>query len=366
MKQPDSKVFIVDDEPSLRKTFQAFLAREGYDIELFENGAHVLATLEEYLPDAILLDVMMPEIDGFEVCRRIKNNPEWQHIPVVLVTALDTREALLEGFEAGADEFLIKPVRGQELRVRIRSMLRTKHYMDDLKDNVRMREELTNLIVHDMNNPLASLLMYSELVKRHKPDAEKCWEYVGKIQLQARRVESLVNDMLLEAKIAHNMLILNREVVNMNQFIRDTRKNHGDVAKLKDIDFIIETPADEIFFSVDANLFRRVIDNLMSNALKFAPPKSKLILKAEVPLEELDFSSNGYQARIKVIDEGPGISDENKEMIFDKFSMADLKKSGASGFGLGLSFCKMAVEAHDGRIYVTDNHPHGTTFIVEV
>lgn len=364
MNQPESRVFIVDDEPSIRKTFQAFLAREGYDIELYENGMHLLTALEKSLPDAILLDVMMPEIDGFEVCRQIKGNPDWQHIPIVLVTALDSREALLKGFDAGADEFLIKPVRGQELRVRIRSMLRTKHYMDELKDNVRMREELTHLIIHDMNNPLAALLMYSELIARQKPDAEKCWEYVSKMQFQGRRLESLVNDMLLEAKIANNKLILNREVVNLNQFVKDTRKNHGDVAKLKDIDFVIETPKDEVFFSVDSNLFRRVIDNLMSNALKFAPPKSKLVIRAESAQDDMD--GGKYHARIKVMDEGRGISDRNKKMIFDKFSMADLKKSGASGFGLGLSFCKMAVAAHDGRIYVTDNHPRGSVFIVEV
>lgn len=121
-----ARVLIVDDEPYARTTLEALLIPEGYTLAFAADGREALERLDAFQPDTILLDVMMPEMDGFSMCRQLKARKQWQHIPVILVTALDGKENLVRGLEAGADEFLTKPVNGLELRARVRSMLRVK------------------------------------------------------------------------------------------------------------------------------------------------------------------------------------------------------------------------------------------------
>jgi len=133
------KILIVDDESAARQMLEALLFRDGYNLAFAANGAEALAQLEEFEPDAILLDVMMPHMNGFEVCRRLKADTRWQHVPVILLTALDSKAALVSGFDAGADDFLGKPVNSLELRARLRSMLRIKAQYDALE---KQRREL--------------------------------------------------------------------------------------------------------------------------------------------------------------------------------------------------------------------------------
>ena len=120
------RILVVDDESSARNTLEAFLFGEGYDLAFAASGPEALARLDELVPDLILLDVMMPGMDGFKVCQRLKTDKRWRHIPIILVTVLDSKEDLARGLDAGADDFLSKPVNGLELRARVRSMLRIK------------------------------------------------------------------------------------------------------------------------------------------------------------------------------------------------------------------------------------------------
>jgi len=362
------RVLIVDDDSSARDTLKALLVRESYDLAFATSGQEALARLGMPAPepDVILLDVMMPGLDGFQVCRRIKADERWRHIPVILVTALDSKLDLVRGLDAGADEFLSKPVNGPELRARVRSMLRIKRQFDQLQATMRLREDLSHMIVHDTKNSLATILMTVFGVKRSITDPRGL-EYVDTIEAEARRLNSFMNDMLMLAKMQENRLILNRSQIDVSQMIQEVRNTYAAAAESRNIHLVAELPQGEARqISLDESLFHRVLDNLLSNALKFSPPDSRIALRAEYPDTRTVAQPPQPLVRVQVIDEGPGIAEEHRDQIFNQFEIVSLKKQGIRQVGLGLAFCKLAVEAHGGRIFVDANEPRGSIFTVEI
>jgi two-component system sensor histidine kinase/response regulator len=367
-EEETTRVLIVDDEPSARDTLEILLTKEGYDLAFANSGQEALARLKVFTPgpDVILLDVMMPGLDGIEVCRRIKACEDWRHIPVILVTALDTKDDLVRGLDAGADEFLSKPVNGPELRARVRSMLRIKKQFDQLQAAMHLREDLSHMIVHDMRSPLTVILMTVYGVRINVTDPEALGN-LDTIEREARRLDAFLNDMLTLAKMQESRLVPSRSPVDVNQVVRAIGETYSAVARSRRISLVVESPDEESRqVPLDASLFQRVLDNLMSNALKFSPPGSTVTLRVEYPEVGMTSQSARPLVRVQVIDEGPGIAEEHRARIFDKYEILSLKENGVRQVGLGLAFCKMAVEAHGGRIFVDANEPEGSIFTVEI
>lgn len=352
-------VLIVDDEPSARKTIEMLLLREGYEMTFVEDGAEAFVELDDMdvLPDAILLDVMMPDMDGFEVCQRLKRHPRWGHIPVILVTALDSKEDLARGMDAGADDFLHKPVNGLELRARVRSMLRIKQRQDELQEMLQMREDLSHMIVHDIRGPLGTIQVFCDLL-RDKVTADGAAD-LETIHREANRLSSFLTDMLMLAKMEYGRLLLNRSQVNIGELISAVYENYYPIAQLKNIQLVTKLPTETKTVSVDIILFQRLLDNLVSNALKFSPSGGCVTLQLLYPVDT-------HQFCMQVMDEGPGIPPAYHETIFDKFKVVATDRRNVPQVGLGLAFCKMVAEAHNGRIYVKNNTPQGAIFTVEI
>lgn len=358
---PCSKILIVDDELSMRMQLSSMLRDENYDITLLANGEEVLDKLAQIMPDVIILDLMMPGVDGFEVCRRIKVNHQFQHIPIILVTVLDGKKVLAQGIEAGAVDFLQKPVSKMELRARVRSMLRIKHQYDELDATLRMREELSNMIVHDMSSPIVSVLLHATLIEKKITDAELL-DHLEMIRMAADRLDSFVNDMLMLAKMEESKLRLSPSVEDLNQLVLDAEKHFSIIAHSKGIELKLGLPSSPLEMSVDRNLFRRVIGNLLANALQYSPSGTTVTLNLTTKYANDDKP----HLCMHVIDQGPGIPEQYRNRIFEKFEVVDLKKQGVPQIGLGLTFCKMAVDAHGGKIFVKPNHPQGSIFVVEI
>ncbi len=356
-----NKILIVDDERSMRMQLESMLSGDEYEIFTLDSGIKVLENLGQMAPDLIILDLMMPEIDGFEVCRRVKADSQFQHIPIILVTVLDSKKALAQGLEAGADDFLQKPVSKLELRARVRSMLRIKRQYDELEATLKMREELSNMIVHDMSSPIVSVLLHATLMAEKITDPE-ILKHLEMIQLSAERLDSFVNDMLMLAKMEQSSLRLNLSLNDVNQLALDAEKHFTIIAQSRSIKLVMDLPQKPIEIQIDNNLFRRIIANLLANALQYSPPNTTVTLS----LRALPSNEKGVHLCLQVIDEGPGIPEEYHKRIFEKFEVIDLRRKGIVQIGLGLTFCKMAVEAHGGRIFVQPNHPQGSTFVVEI
>jgi len=358
----DSTILIVDDEPTARDTLEALLYPAGYKLALADSGQKALELLPKVDPDVILLDVMMPGMNGFEVCRFLKTSKRWRHVPVLLITALDTTEDLVRGFKAGANDFLHKPVNGLELQARVQSMLHIKKQHDVLQSNLRLREDLSNMIVHDMKTPLSVIILYGNML-RDSLSEERELTRMDKLIAAARRLDSFANDLLVVAKTQANKLVLNRTPVDINTLAQKVEQSHRGVAESREIRLELIIPAESRQLSVDENLFQRVLDNLLGNAIKFAPKKSKVALQVEY----LNSSSTEEPGtHISVIDQGPGIPEKAKERIFEAYAIIKMKERGMRQVGLGLAFCKMVLDAHGGRIYVEANEPQGSIFTVEI
>ena len=357
-------LLIVDDEAVVRETLEALLYQEGHNLHFAAGGPEALSMLDAVNPDVILLDIMMPGMNGLQVCRQLKSSDQWRPVPVILVTALDSKEDLAEGLESGADDFLSKPVNGLELRARVRAMLRIKTQFDKLQQTLRMREDLASMLVHDMRNPLSSIAGYSDYLRMAdlvRPEGKMGIETIGS---EARRLIGYTNDLLMIAKVEHGKPILHLTATDICQVARKSATSNRIIAELKKVNLQLELPEEIEELSLDATLFQRILDNLLTNSLKFSPPHSTVILRIEFP--KMETMSPGPHLRIQVIDQGPGIPDEAKERIFSKFEVTELKDKNITQVGLGLAFCKMVVDAHWGRIFVSDNQPSGTIFTVEI
>lgn len=376
------RILIVDDDRITQETLAAIMFPDGYDIAYALNSMEALNQLERFNIDTILLDVLMPDMDGFELCCHIKKDERWRHIPIIMVTGLDSKEDLSQGLDAGADDFVHKPVNSIELRARVRSMLRIKKQFDELEETLQLRDDLSNMIIHDMKSPLGAIMMISQLLQL-RTNSPHDLKDLGLIQAQVRRLEAFINDILLMAKMKEGRLILSRSTVDLNGFIKNIGRDYKMAGKAREIDFVLDLPERSAQVSIDVNLFHRVIDNLISNALKFSPNESVVRLcveytdtdtegrrhkdtKAEGHGTGTDIESGKPVVRLKVIDQGHGVPEEHREDIFDKFKVAFFPDKNIKQVGLGLAFCKMVVEAHGGRIFVCPNEPQGLVFTVEI
>jgi signal transduction histidine kinase len=354
-----AKICIVDDNAPAREAGAELLSTEPYDVVPLTSGLELLAQLNQIMPDVILLDVMMPEMNGFEVCRRLKAEAAWQHIPVILVTALDSRADLVRGLEAGADEFLTKPVNGPELRARVHSMLRIKRQYDRLQEMLELRQNLANMIVHDMRTPLTTAQLKVDLMLHIGSLSPEDHAGLKTVLDQLRRLNAFMNEILLVAKMEQGRLLLNRSAQSLNTLVLETVQSFEIMAQSRKVDLIPELPPESPVVSLDAGLFGRVLDNLISNALKFSPQGGTVTLRVKP-------ESGSGGVCLQVLDEGPGVPETHRESIFNMYEIVKLKAAGAMQTGLGLAFCKMVVDAHGGKIFVEPNSPVGSIFTVEL
>lgn len=358
-------ILVIDDEPSGFEVIEALLHTEGYHLRYISSGIEALNLLDSLQPDVILLDIMMPQMDGIETCRRIKSNSEWNHIPIIMVTALSSKQDLARSLNAGADDFLPKPINGLELRSRVRSMLRIKQQYDALAATLQLREDLSNMLVHDLRNPLTNILLSSQLLMQYHELEGKVLERVERIHSYGRQLSFMIDDLLMLAKMESGKLVLNWAEINLNELAVAIMSQFQTIADSKKLHLVSLLPNVGRQVCIDTNLLYRVLDNLISNALKFSPTGSTVSLQVIYPNSLASTEESTLQAIIKISDSGPGIREEMRQVIFNKYEVGNLV-SGTSQIGLGLSFCKMVTEAHGGRIYVEDNQPQGSIFIVEI
>lgn len=358
-------VLVVDDEPNGFTVIRALLKPEGYEFSYVSSGDEALNQLDSIAPDIILLDVMMPEKDGIETCREIKVNPLWSHIPVIMVTALDAKEDLARCLDAGADDFITKPVNRMELQARVRSMLRMKHQYDALKATLQLREDMSSMMVHDLRTPVSTILLGSQMVLMQNVLCEKNQERLQLVYRAGQQLSSMINELLLMAKLEAGSLILNQSELDLNALATTVLSEFQELAHSKKLHLDAQLPHAGQWITADVNLLHRLMDNLLSNAIKFSPPNSTVTLSVESVRHSTNDGQIRMQAKIQVADQGPGIKADLRPYIFNKFEIGEAIDN-VPQTGLGLTFCKLVAEAHGGRIYVEDNSPQGAIFTVEI
>lgn len=358
-------VLVVDDEPNGFTVIRALLKPEGYEFSYVASGNEAINQLDSILPDIILLDVMMPDKDGIETCREIKASPDWSHIPIIMVTALDAKEDLARCLDAGADDFISKPVNRVELQARVRSMLRLKQQYDALKTTLQLREDMSNMMVHDLRTPVTSILLGSQMVLMQEILSEQNQNRLQRVYHAGQQLSSMINELLLMAKLEAGSLILNQTELDLNALATTVISESQELARSKKVELEARLPAAGEWIRADVNLLHRLMDNLLSNAIKFSPPDSIVTLSVDyTPYPTVDGQFR-MQTLIQVADQGPGIKADLRPHIFNKYEIGE-SVNDVPQIGLGLTFCKLVAEAHGGQIYVDDNSPRGAIFTVEI
>lgn len=352
MDNPPS-ILIVDDEPDNFDVIETFLKDEGYQLHYAPNGQKALDQLASFQPDVILLDVMMPGMNGIQVCQTIKAKSEWRMIPIVMVTALNTKEDLARSLEGGASDFISKPVNSTELKARVRSMLKIKKQYDDLQALLQQREDMVHMIVHDLRNPLTSILLSTDILRFPNLTVENQRKKVDQIAMAGHQLQSLIDSLLLMAKLESGKMVLTRTEADLYTSCLSAVEDFEPIAAQKNVKLVSHLTEAKGIINVDPSVFRRVLDNLLSNAIKFTPPNSEVNMLVNY------LESGG--AKIQVADTGPGVREEVQESIFEKYEIGTFMPD-IPQIGLGLAFCKMAVEAHGGTISVAENQPRGAIF----
>jgi len=361
------KILIIDDQVDNFEIMEAFLSVDNYELYYASGGIKAFSLLETLEPDVILLDIMMPEMDGIEGSQRLKSNDTYKSIPVIMVTALNSKEDLAHALDQGASDFVTKPINSLELRSRVRAHLRTKSEHDELKKLLKLREEaltlredLSNMIIHDLRNPLATIVLAAGIVQRYIDRLDQrplILKKMAQILESGHKLEDMIDGLLLMAKLESGKILFNAIPTDLYELGVEALKDFELVANSREIQLIGDLPDPNQTVLTDATILRRVIDNLLSNALKFSPEGSQVTLSLEY------LSENHF--RVQVIDRGKGVSKAEKEKIFEKFEIGSLKKN-TSQIGLGLAFCKIAIEAQGGTLAIADNTPQGSIFMIEV
>lgn len=349
-------LLIIDDEPDNYDVIEALLDQEGYYCHYSSSGVSAIASLDKIKPDIILLDLMMPQMSGLGVCRVIKSNAAWRHIPVIIVTALSSKEDLSQCFGVGADDFIAKPVNRLELKSRVKSMLRIKQQYDCVQRLLTAREDMVSMIVHDLRIPVSTTLLSADFLSGSPNLSPKEKSRVDMILTATRQLQSLIDDMLVMGKLNAGQMPITPTTVNMVAMCHSALEDIKAIALQRDILLHLSVPEEPILAQVDAAIMRRVIDNLLSNAIKFSPRHSEV---------RLQVSSDVSGLTVQVSDQGVGIQPELRDRIFEKYNTGDAVE-GTSQLGLGLAFCKSAIAAHNGTITVKDNPPKGAVFTLHL
>ena len=353
-------ILAVDDQPKNIELIEALLVPHGYEIIAAASGAEALDKLAVNQIDLILLDVMMPGMDGFEVCRRIRQNPGTTHLPVLMLTALHDRSDRLAGIEAGANDFLTKPFDPTDARLRVKNAVYAKKLYDKvqgdfqrLQDLERLRDNLTHMIVHDLRSPLQGISASYEIALGHPESLSPTQlKFLTMGQNACAGLIEMVSTLLDVSRMEAGQMPVNAAPCDILEIAQVTAVSLLTLAEEKNLSLRVSGAPATV--KADRELIRRVLVNLMANAITFSPDNRSVTITV---------SPENGGARVAVADSGYGIPEKYHRKIFEKFGQVESRKQGQKySTGLGLTFCKLAIEAHGGAIGLESAESKGSTF----
>ena len=354
------RILVADDEEKNRMLLRDILEAQGHQVAFAEDGQQAIEKAFANQQDVVVLDVMMPKMNGYEVCRQLRTDARTAHLPILMVTALTDRADRLKGIQAGANDFLAKPIDAEEIRLRVKNAVLAKHLYDKVQDDYarlkeleNLRDNLTHMIVHDMRSPLMSVSgAYDIIMDEQDRLSSTQKEFLIMGRHASRELIEMVTSLLDVSRMEAGQMPLNRIPCDIRSIALASVDSMTVLARKRKL--TLSVTGDSVSADVDHDIILRIFSNLLGNAIKFSPANGAI---------GIDISSTSTDVRVTVTDQGYGIPSEYQQRIFEKFGQVKCRKENKMySTGLGLTFCKMAVEAHGGQIGVVSRVDEGSRF----
>lgn len=353
----DALILNVDDSDGARYVKSRILIRAGLRVIEASNGEDAIAMARSESPTLILLDVKLPDINGLEVCRRLKEDPATQAILILQTSASFIGAAdKIRALDGGADNYLVEPIEPDELVANVKALLRLGQVERELREVDKRKDEFLATLAHELRNPLGPIRTALQLLRRLEPDVPPAQENArNTIQRHTDHLVRLVDDLLDVARISKGKIALRHETVNLQMAINNAIETCTSFIESKNHRLIVTFPNEPIDVCGDHVRLSQIVANLLLNAAKFTAPGGAIKLIVAV---------QDQQVFIRVSDNGIGIESEAANTIFDLFSQhGHLIDQVQDGLGIGLSLVKNLVELHGGSVGVTsDGLGKGSTF----
>ncbi|MEY2936048.1 MAG: hypothetical protein RL033_6797 [Pseudomonadota bacterium] len=360
-----ASILVVDDTLENLRLLASMLNGQGYEVRPVNGGKQALQAIERDPPDLILLDINMPEMDGYEVCRRLRQQPGCSDIPVIFLTALTETDCRVNAFNVGGVDYITKPFQLDEVYARIRTHLRLRRLQAELEERNRtlqesnerlralekLRDDLIHMVVHDMRSPLSNILIMLEMLAGDLPEdaPERMHKDVAVARTSTRELVEMARQLLDINRMEQRSMPLDLEPHGLFALIDQSLTEMSHLARVSSVR--LEQRGGDQTVRCDEAIVRRILNNLLSNGIKHAPRESAVVIHTERDGERF--------ARISVVDQGQGIPEEFRSRIFQKFEQVEARRSKKyHSVGLGLAFCRLATEAHGGQIGVNDSDEH--------
>lgn len=357
------KILIVDDVMSNVLLLKVLLTNEKFAIATASNGRQALEQVEKENPDLVLLDVMMPDMSGFEVAQHLKSNPNTADIPIIFLTALNSTADIVKGFQVGANDFISKPFNKEELIIRVThqiSLVAAKRLIlsktEELQRTIAGRDKLYSVIAHDLRSPMGSIKMVLNMLILNLPSEKigaEMYELLTMANQTTEDVFSLLDNLLKWTKSQISKLNVVYQDVDLVEVTDGVIEIFSMVASLKKIR-IREMKPEKMMVNADIDMLKTVVRNLLSNAIKFSKENSEVLVK----MEEVD-----GMAVVSVQDHGCGISEEGqKKLLHTDTHFSTFGTNNEEGSGLGLLLCKDFVVKNGGKLWFTSKEGEGSIF----
>lgn len=357
------KILIVDDVMSNVLLLKVLLTNEKFAIATASNGRQALEQVEKENPDLVLLDVMMPDMSGFEVAQHLKSNPNTADIPIIFLTALNSTADIVKGFQVGANDFISKPFNKEELIIRVThqiSLVAAKRLIlsktEELQRTIAGRDKLYSVIAHDLRSPMGSIKMVLNMLILNLPSEKigaEMYELLTMANQTTEDVFSLLDNLLKWTKSQIGKLNVVYQDVDLVEVTDGVIEIFSMVASLKKIK-IREMKPEKMMVNADIDMLKTVVRNLLSNAIKFSKENSEVLVK----MEEVD-----GMAVVSVQDHGCGISEEGqKKLLHTDTHFSTFGTNNEEGSGQGLLLCKDFVVKNGGKLWFTSKEGEGSIF----
>jgi signal transduction histidine kinase len=361
------RILIVEDHERLLRALQSVLQTEGYQVFTALDGVEALEVMEQVRPDLVVVDIMMPRMDGYALYEAIRSRSEWVPIPIIFLTAKAEREDVLKGKGLGAEDYITKPFETEELLVTIRARLERAEAIQKVAESEfeRLKQQIVTILGHELRTPLTYVAGYTQLGLEEAPhlSPDEFQEFLLGIKKGADRLNRLVEDMLLmvhldTGQIDQDFQVMSAVHHNLGSVLRVGLEPFRDQAAAQGITLQIDVPVDLPPVRLCEQYFVDALRRLVGNAIKFSGAEGKQVTV-------LARSVDGW-VEVDIVDEGVGIPQEKLSQLFKRFQQVDRDRMEQQGVGVGLAIAMELIHLHGGEITVDSEVGKGSTFTVRL